>query len=36
MKAEWDKWREDTATFQKAVTAARAAVTPRPDRPKRR
>ena len=27
MKAEWDKWREDTATFQKAVTAARNAVT---------
>ena len=26
MKAEWDKWREDTATFQKAITAARAAL----------
>jgi hypothetical protein len=26
MKAEWDKWREDTTTFQKATTAARNAV----------
>jgi hypothetical protein len=26
MKAEWDKWREDTATFQKAITTARNAV----------
>ena len=26
MKAEWDKWREDTTTHQKAVTAARAAM----------
>ncbi len=26
MKAEWDKWREDTATHQKALTAARAAM----------
>ena len=27
MKAEWDKWREDTNVHQKAVTAARNAVT---------
>ncbi|MGQ0736372.1 MAG: hypothetical protein ACT4QD_22295 [Acidobacteriota bacterium] len=27
MKAEWDKWREDTTTHQKATAAARAAVT---------
>jgi PIN domain nuclease of toxin-antitoxin system len=26
MKAEWDKWREDTARHQKALTAARAAM----------
>jgi hypothetical protein len=26
LKAEWDKWREDTTTHQKATTAARAAV----------
>jgi hypothetical protein len=26
MKAEWDKWRADTTMFQKATTAARAAV----------
>jgi hypothetical protein len=27
MKAEWDKWRADTTTFQKATAAAKAAVT---------
>lgn len=27
MKAEWDKWREDTATHAKAITAAKAAFT---------
>ena len=27
VKAAWDKWREDTATYVKSVTAARAAVT---------
>ncbi len=27
MKAEWDKWREDTATHQKAIAAAKAAIT---------
>lgn len=27
MKAEWDKWREDTSVHQKAVTAAKNAVT---------
>lgn len=26
MKAEWDKWRADTTTFQKATSSARAAV----------
>ena len=26
IKAEWDKWREDTNTYQKATTAARAAI----------
>lgn len=27
IKAEWDKWREDTTTHQKALTAAKAAIT---------